>query len=197
MSSIRSIRSNQRNNVTIYTRLVVTWFVLMYIKTLSVHAVQLPKRSYTPSNVSPNMDLLQVSLPEASMITQTWYAKVTQSVKCIRKEDEHIVTQINRFETSIQKEIEEERIFYIWTPPEQNGHCDVLFVVMITLHLSRNEMVVDLVVQSPFWSSEQIDSIHLRTCIESKVRVRETHLKLNMEPLFVNDPRYRLEWSSR
>lgn len=179
------------------------------------HGLRIPKRRYLPMSPGehPGDHLKCVSMSTALITSRSWYAAVLGPNQRVAIEDEHLVEQVNRLETFVQANVqtdvpdEAERYYYLWMPPEardqpraeqeQDGyvHSEPLFIAATTLDRHRNCMMLNLLVQSPFWSPEQVSSTHLRSSLQAKAASFNKTCTLDMTDLFRLDVRYKLEWS--
>ena len=76
-----------------------------------------------------------------------------------------------------------------WVPKCIYGSKDVLFIVVCENVDTR--CVIKQVIQSPFWSSEQIESNELKLTLEAFA-----NSKLDLDYLYKHDLRYKLAWAT-
>ena len=163
---------------------------------------------------SPRSDLIKIERGKASIITRNWLeniilevfndkrrAKVDNMNKNIFDYDNlHIVSNINGLETSIQgtyqkKNKDKTNLFMAWYPEGNHGRKEVLFIIFLILYLDKKELVVEQIVQSPFWDPMQIDSKYLKFALED-LNKQHDDITLNLDHLYENDIRFKLAWST-
>ena len=70
-----------------------------------------------------------------------------------------------------------------------------LFIVIAKLDLEKKIINIDNIIQSPFWDSEQIDSIYLKySLIDQNDSINKTNI--SFIPLYQNNIRYKLSWET-
>ena len=156
-------------------------------------SLQIPNRKYTPNKVNPSSDLRTISGSQASTISRHWLNAIMSYKPTIAKEDKHVVDQINTLETHIQAHMTERDLYLAWMPV--GDAKEVLFVVVSSIDISNKRLVVKVVVQSPFWYMDQIESSELKVALTDLATNIGT--ELNLEHLYLSNPRYRLEWGSK
>lgn len=171
---------------------------LFYINALKPS--QLPNgniRKYISSS-KPSEDLVMIGHSKASFISKHWLENILKHLIANEKNkkfigykdhpDLHIIMKINELENYIQENRGTNDYYMAWMPKCLYGYKDVLFIVVCQDNTSG--FCVKRIIQSPFWSSEQIESIELKNALESM----STHV--NMNDLYYSYPRYELAWST-
>ena len=147
------------------------------------------------SNKNPKEDIIVIDRSRASIISRNWLEnilnyeinkKINERTNSMNH-DNHIVMKINELETLIQDNTE--YIYLSWMPKCIYGSKDVLF--LIVCQYIDDMFNVKLVIQSPFWSHDQIKSQMLKDAL-----CDYTNNKINLNELYNNDIRYKLSWST-
>jgi hypothetical protein len=163
-------------------------FILLFIPSLFTFGLIIPKKY--KSSINPIDDLVQIDIAKVSMISNNWMHNIIQindDFKSINSELKHlpIIFKINKLEQSFQEERTPNDIYYAWMPVSYYGPKDILFI--ITCQYINNKHVIKQVIQSPFWYSEQIESIELKKTLE-------TLENLDLNFFYENDIRYKFSW---
>lgn len=166
--------------------------ILLMLYSNGVSSLKVPPRKFTPNKLSPASDIRSISGSHASTVSKYWLQSILQKTSNIAKEDEHIVNQINRLESYIQEHLSERNIYMAWMP--QGSSNDVLFLIVSSIDISQKTMNIHLLVQSPTWSMEQIESVEMKKALVDVARNSGTQLSL-LE-LYKNEPRYSLDWNN-
>lgn len=161
-----------------------------------VNAVKMPHRHFMSSKPNPATDLHSISQSQASIITRVWLREIVLHNPTIALEDECIVSQINRFEAHVQSESNQDNFYVVWVPEpsDKGGNRDALFVLASSVNAETNRMCVKLLVQSPFWCTDQIHSTALKDSLESLASTMGNDI--NFSDLYKVEPRYKLEWEN-
>ena len=196
------------------------FFCLLNLLLLSNIYCLMPKKlpngkilKFNPDKKSLINDLQVLSPGQASLITKNWLENIVLDItnqknnkdKDLNKnyffeyDDLHIISSINKLEQYIQDSFEKndkyKNLFIGWYPLGIHGRREVLFIILVQLNIFTKEFLVKELVQSPFWSSEQIDSIILKkTLIEQNKENNCT--SINFDYLYENNLRYKLAWNT-
>jgi len=134
-------------------------------------------------------DLNLLTSSKARFIAKHWENNILNSGLEIMDEDVHVLNKIDELMEIIAKE--NNYIYISWTPSSLIK--EVLFIIVGETKPDKNEFVIKLIVQSPFWDSKQISSEHLKYAIEELIYGID-NVYLNMTYLYDNDLRYKLSW---
>jgi hypothetical protein len=158
-------------------------------------------------------DLVLLEPLKASIISKNWLENIMLEVQIKRELNKdivdintifdnnnlHIITHINTFENHLQdtfteKNENEKYLYYGWFPYGNHGKKEILFIIILKLKINTNELIIQQLIQSPFWDSRNIDSIFLKKSLE--------HLNENMnntilvyDYLYENNLRFNLYWN--
>lgn len=159
---------------------------------IGASSLQIPKRKFIRNHANPSSDLRIISRSQASVISKYWLNAIVSYKPMIAKEDQHIVQQINALENHLQQHNLETDLYMAWMP---KGHVkEVLVLVVSTIDSSNKTMRVNMLVQSPLWSSDQIKSTSLKKSLETMSD--NVDLQINFDDLYDKEPRYKLEWEN-
>ena len=81
-----------------------------------------------------------------------------------------------------------------WSPKGEHGRTEVLFIIVVQIHLSNREFMIRHLIQSPFWDPSQIDSNELKKALVAQNTLNNC-TQINLEYLYDNDLRYKLAWA--
>ena len=176
------------------------WYSILLTTVYSLTPGKLPNgkiKTYKMNKNEPEKDLVYINKHTASIISRNWLENILTYMVETKKEnlnlkhltenpDIHIIQKINKLEQYIQ---EQKDIYcFSWMPKCHYGNKDVLFII-ICLKINGGYTILDLI-QSPFWSPEQIESINLKKSLISLDN------SINLEKLFESDLRFKLSWST-
>lgn len=162
----------------------------------------------------PESDLKIITPGSASIISRNWLQNIVVDVfskensklknnqfsdtSIFDYDDLHIVTGINKLESYIQESYEKNEgkktLFMAWTPKGEHGRTEVLFIIVVQIHLSNREFIIRHLIQSPFWDPSQIDSNELKKALVAQNTLNNC-TQINLEYLYDNDLRYKLAWA--
>ena len=111
---------------------------------------------------------------------------MVEKIEKIDKED--IIKRINELEQYIQENRKPNDYYIAWIPKCVNGSKDILFLVVC--QQKKEKFCVKQLIQSPFWSPDQIESTQLKLSLEGMSEY------IDMSELYENDIRYKLAWST-
>tara|TARA_B000000557_G_C20809099_1_gene459119 strand:- start:1993 stop:2643 length:651 start_codon:yes stop_codon:yes gene_type:complete len=174
------------------------------------------------SSVPPHKDLYKINSSQASLISKNWLENIVVTIfqrerkklddrlqsknkrgeknfdmskGLFELEDAHIVTSINQLEDYIQNHRQEKDVYMCWKPRPLNGVQSVLFLVVAEINKEEKKFSIKQLVQSPFWSPEQIQSNKLKEALINMNDVNNC-TKIDMNYLYEHDLRYRLAWAT-
>ena len=147
-------------------------------------------KKYIPNN-DLKEDIVLIDYLRASIISRNWLENILRydnyGIVTNDNHDIHIIMKINDLETLIQDN--KEYVYLSWMPKCVYGSKDILFIIVCE-HV--NDLFnIKLVIQSPFWSHDQIKSQMLKDAL-----CNYTNNKINLNELYDNDIRYKLSWST-
>jgi hypothetical protein len=179
-------------------RLILLFSGFIYV--LGLHSGHLPNgnpKIYVSSS-NPEEDLFMIGHTKASFISKHWMNDIMTHLISNEKHnrfisyrdnsDLHIINKINELEQYIQENRKPNDYYMAWMPKCVNGSKDILFLV-VCQH-KTNGFCVKHVIQSPFWSPDQIESTQLKLSLEGMSQY------VDMSELYENDIRYKLAWST-
>jgi hypothetical protein len=174
-----------------------------YLFLFAVHALtpgHLPNGNIKKyiSSTNPHEDLVMIGYSKASLVSKHWLDNILKHLIAKEKNkqfisyrdnpDLHIIIKINELENYIQENRKPNDYYMAWMPKCIYGSKDVLFLVVC--QDKTNGFCVKRIIQSPFWSPDQIQSTELKTALESMSQ------HVDMTDLYYYDPRYELAWST-
>lgn len=168
--------------------------VCLFIRANSLLPNRMPSgnpRIFHPNIENPCRDIETVDSSKVSFIAKHWVNNIMVAPQ-INKEDKHILERIKRLDLFVQYCDGPQIRFMVWKP--LGPYDEVLFLVVSRIREKRNGdfLCVKLLIQSPFWDSEQINSKELKNALESLCK--ESEMKLDLSFVFEMDMRYKLEW---
>lgn len=178
-------------------------FIKILLITSCVYGIKPPKmpngksRKYK-SSADLTLDLKVITIQEATFISKHWLNNVIDKNGNSFKEDLQIIDRINKLEMYRQKlenknELNKnETMILAWMP--KGIYNDLLFIVCCEVDKVNRDLYVNLLVQSPFWESSQIESVVLKNSIEHLAE--RANCTLNLDTLYNSDSRYKLAWKN-
>ena len=161
---------------------------------------------YIP-NKKPELDLELLAPSQALRISKSWMQNIIEDYidckninfgdKLENKSypmitDFHILDSIN----SLEKIIIEDNVndlFFAWIPETELNYHQVLF--LIVAENCTSEFKIKMLVQSPFWSPSQIESVHLKNSL-TEISILYGFANVDLEFLYKHDLRTKLAWST-
>jgi hypothetical protein len=150
------------------------------------------------SSPEPYKDLVMIGHSKASLVSKNWMENILTHLIAKEKNkrfisyrdnpDLHIIMKVNELENYIQENRKSNDYYMAWMPKCIYGYKDVLFLVVCQDNMKG--LCVKRIIQSPFWSPEQIQSTDLKRALESMSK------HVDMSELYENDIRYQLAWST-
>lgn len=159
-------------------------------------------RKFIANKNNPHEDLKLITPQKAKLICTNWMENIILSVKNNKKniknnfvyDDLHIVTNINKMNIEIQKNItNKSKIYLSWEPNSLQGIKETLFIVVINIEIENKIMKIDNIIQSPFWDNKQIESIFLKKSLVSQNRLNNI-TEIDFNNLYKDNIRYKLSW---
>lgn len=151
------------------------------------------KKTYVSRN-PPHEDLILITSSKASFVSKHWLANIINHMTSRDKRyyhehpDLHIINRINQLENYIQENRKPNDYYLAWIPKCNSGSKDVLFIIVCQSNPSG--CYVKHVIQSPYWSPDQIGSCELKRALES------LNSSMDFTVLYDTDMRYKLAWST-
>lgn len=156
-------------------------------------ALRTDRRVYTPNHHNARYDLAILSRQQACRLCNQWSNSIFEKGGTLKQEDEHLVAEINCFETYVQTQATWADVYYGYSPKCNMHGGGVLFLAVGTVEVPN--LKLRLIVQSPHWSSVQINSHNLERSLRDEANCSE--LDLDLSEVFEKDVRYRLEWDGQ
>ena len=162
-------------------------------------------KKYIPNKNNPKNDIQLITSKQATLVTRNWLENILNSINInellntnnVREsEDKHIITRINELEQYIQNHNNKNNskdIYLAWMPKCNSGNKDVLFIIVAEFIVKENIFYIYQLIQSPFWSPEQIESNELKISLNDFTTSNGFNIKL--DKLYSHDLRYKLAWS--
>lgn len=161
---------------------------------------------YIP-NKNPELDLKLLTSSQALGISKSWMQNIIEdnidyknfnidnqlenkSYSMIT--DFYILDSINSLEKIIIED-NYNNLFFAWVPETKLSYHPVLF--LIVAENCTNEFKIKMLVQSPFWSPSQIESVHLKNSL-TEISILFGFANIDLEFLYKHDLRIKLAWSS-
>ena len=159
---------------------------------VTVYSIQIPNRKFVANTKNPSSDLCVINPSQASFISRHWLNAIVTHNPTIAIEDRHIVRQINALETYFQESTLEKDLYLVWMP--KGDVKEPLIIIVSTVDVVDGIMRINMVVQSPLWSNNQVESIALKKSLETLAADIQT--QINFDELYKTEPRYKLEWET-
>lgn len=120
-------------------------------------------RKYFPNLNNRKSDIKYIDSDMTSFLAKHWTNNIVVSPR-INKEDKHILKRLNRLKSFLQDSNKHSTLFMVWSP--SGVYNEVLFIIVARTKMKRNkkQLCVNLLIQSPFWDSEQV-KISTRTSL--------------------------------
>lgn len=175
-------------------------FLFVVVSVSGIKPYKMPNgnpRKYQ-SSLDLTLDLKVITIQEASFISKHWLNNIIDGNGNSCKEDVQIIDKINNLETYRQNlenkatSYNNENMILAWMP--QGVYNDLLFIVCCEVNRDSKDLFVNLLVQSPFWESTQIESIVLKESLGQLAS--RANCTLHLDPLYNADPRYKLAWKN-
>ena len=157
-------------------------------------------KKYVANKNYPYKDLREITSGKATLVTKNWLENIVNNILANEivtlnffreNEDMYIITKIMNLEKKIKEN--KDNICLAWMPKCIYGSDDVLSIILIEY---EEENIIDIceIVPSPFWISEQIESIELKKSLVNLGELK--NISVNFNKLFEHDKRYQLAWST-
>ena len=155
---------------------------------------------YLPS-VFPSNDIKLLNAEQTKIISNTWLQDIVKDIVSTKKqnnsslltEDIHLVTDINKLEPYFEDYNTSNKIFLGWAPKTKNKAEEIIYIIVAEHNTTNNHFNINHVVQSPYWDSNQIESIYLKIALLHVVNVKNFSA-LNLVNLYKNNIRHYLAW---
>jgi len=195
-------------------------FLFFYLNILNINSLR-PHQfnngkwvTFKPNKDNLSKDLVNLEPGKASLISKNWLANIILEIQAEQKNNKkvsnintlfdnnnlHIITNINIFENHLQdtfteKEKNEKYIYLGWYPQGNHGRKEILFLIILKLKMETKELIIQQLIQSPFWDSKHIDSIYLKKSLEH-LNTNMNTTKLVYDYLYENNIRIKLYWNT-
>jgi hypothetical protein len=175
-------------------------FLFVAVSVTGIKPAKMPNgnpRKYQ-SRLDLTLDLKVITIQEATFISKHWLNNIIDVNGNSCKEDIQIIDKINNLEIYRQNlenkgtTRNNETMILAWMP--KGVYNDLLFIVCCEVDRPNRDLFVNLLVQSPFWDSSQIESIVLKESLE-QLAIR-ANCTLHLDPLYNADSRYKLAWKN-
>lgn len=178
--------------------------IITFVNSLSPKKLPSGKpRTFVPNKENPRRDLSLISKKRINIVTKNWLENImnhiTHNKKKYRKnilshDDLHIVTGINDLWRNIESD-DKSYIYFSWEPKCEQGLNDILCIIVVKLIVEERQMIVENIIQSPFWDSQQIETTYLKKSLIDQNDVLNMST-LSFEELYKNNIRYKLSWDT-
>ena len=179
-------------------KILIFFDILLFSNSLAPKKLPNGKnRIFVPNFEKPELDLKILSPGETSIICKNWMSNIllnipmkSKSTDKINCDDIHIISSIINLNF-----YDSDKLHFGWNPYCLQGFNEILFIVSVKLDKKNKIMKIENLVQSPFWDSEQIESIFLKKSLISLNN--STNLtKICFDKLYLEHPRYQLAWEN-
>lgn len=149
-------------------------------------------RKYFPNVKNRKNDIKYIDSEMTSFIAKHWINNIVVSPR-INKEDKHILKRLSRLNVFLQHCNTPNILFMVWSP--SGVYNEVLFIIVARTKMKRNKkhLCVNLLIQSPFWDSQQVESKELKLALEHLCEC--SNMELDLSFVYNWDFRYKLEWN--
>jgi len=148
---------------------------------------------FTVDKFSRINDLTLIDPGRSKFIAKHWENNILHTALEIRKEDEHLLQQIDELYRIVNSNDgnDKSHIYISWSP-----RCvvhEILFIVIAEINVGNKTFIIKHVIQSPFWESKQIESRHLKYALEDLLNDDDA-LALDMSEIYKKNKRVELDW---
>ena len=132
---------------------------------------------YLPSVPASN-DIKLLDLELTKNISTIWLQDIVHDMvsekknKTLIDDDLQTVTNINQLNTYYQNYTHSNDLFLGWGPRTKNRPQEILFIIVAEHNKTNNHFIIKHLVQSPYWDSNQIESIHLKIALLQIVNIK-------------------------
>ena len=153
---------------------------------------------YLPSVPASN-DIKLLDLKLTQTISTKWLQDIVHDIVDEKKnqtlitDDLQIVTNINHLNTYYQNYTDSNDLFLGWAPRTKNKPEEILFIIVAEHNTTNNYFVIKHLVQSPYWDSNQIESINLKFALLQICNIKN-YSALDLSRMYKNNIRYYLGW---
>uniref|UniRef100_A0A6C0KYG4 Uncharacterized protein n=1 Tax=viral metagenome TaxID=1070528 RepID=A0A6C0KYG4_9ZZZZ len=169
-------------------------FCLSVHHTNALKPTKLPSgkdRVYKFNHNNPELDVGKITASAASFVSRHWLNNIILP-KRICQEDTLIIEKINKLEQFMQDQFTRHRemdIEYLaWMP--QGISSEILFLIVV--EAKEDKLVLRMLINSPFWESNQISTDCLLESLNSFSLIRGK--TLDIDSFLSNNIRYKLIW---
>ena len=172
-------------------------FMIMFVN-LNALIIRPGTFRYLPSVPASN-DIKLLNLEQTKNISTIWLNDIVHDIvqtvnkTTIATEDIHIVTDINKLHSYTKDYQSSNKLFLGWAPKTKNLPEEVLFIIVAEHNTTNNHFNIEHLVQSPYWDSNQIESILLKIALFQIVNIKN-YTALNLSKLYENNIRYYMAW---
>ena len=114
------------------------------------------------------------------------------AIKLFDLDDSYLIKSINKLEDFIQENRSDNILYLCWSPKIKKSRP---ILSLIVAKIDKDILNVKHVVQSPSWDPQKIGSCKLRDALVSTTQKYNCQ-DINLESLYKNDLRYKLDWST-
>tara|TARA_B100000424_G_C22868062_1_gene462312 strand:- start:472 stop:1011 length:540 start_codon:yes stop_codon:yes gene_type:complete len=153
---------------------------------------------YLPAVPSSN-DIKLLDIEKTKKISGIWLQDIVTDIvneqknKSVITDDIQIVSNINELNTFYKNYTYSNDIFLGWAPRTKNRPEEVIFIIVCEHNTTDNNFIIKHLVQSPYWDSNQIESIYLKIALMEIVNIKN-YSALDLRQLYKNNIRYYLGW---
>jgi hypothetical protein len=156
-------------------------------------------------NIEPERDLIKITSSEASILSKEWLTKlkleypyghrISKDGKQILKLNtpDYLFDSINKIERYINSHRSDNDIYMKWCPTSKNSDIEPLFIIATEIEPENGLFKVNLLVQSPNWNPNHINTIEIKKALES-INLNANCTSIDYSGLKNNDPRYYFSW---
>lgn len=160
----------------------------------------------TVNSLTP--DIINLTSRQASFISNRWLNNVVSdtlmnklekgldlkenAIKLFDLDDSYLIKSINKLEEFIQENRSDNILYLCWSPKIKKSRP---ILSIIVAKIDKDILNIKHVVQSPSWDPNKIGSCKLRDALVSTTKEYDCQ-DINLESLYENDLRYKLDWST-
>ena len=153
-------------------------------------------------------DITKLTSRQASFISKRWLNNFVSdtlmnkldkgknlkktAIKLFDLNDSYLISSINKLEEFIQENESDKLLYLCWSPKIKNSRP---ILSLIVVKIEKDILSVKHIVQSPTWDPQKIGSCKLRDALVSTTKEYDCQ-DINLESLYENDLRYKLDWST-
>lgn len=188
-------------------------FFSFIITFVNVNSLIIKKNSrYLPS-VPPSNDIKLLDLKQTTDISAEWTKDIVNDIMNDKKkynnsnnnniissglyevENINCINDISILQKYFHNYNQSNNLFLGWAPRTKNIPAEILYIIVAEHNITNNHFCIKHLVQSPYWDSNQIESIYLKIALLTIVQIKN-YTALNLSELYKKNIRYYLAWET-